>query len=433
MSSDEPLPHPPGEPTTPPGPANGQAVTPDGPAGKPDGEAIIPSVLPDVDDLPWVLPDLPEPKLPPVRRPRPGFWMSVIWCMAVVSAMQLLPTFVLGAAMIAEVMQNPQRYAVDPQDRKGPFSASLELTTALLGSQTVKTVSPYAQAAAHATMFVFAWAALRTTVGPDWRRRLAVTRPSFAHLALLLLGFPALMLLNEGLEQVIGRVVPSLRDLGLPFDMEQLIKPFAEMPWPAALLVVAVAPGVAEELFCRGFLGQGLVGRYGVIAGIVLTSVFFGLIHMIPQQATFAVLMGVVLHFVYQTGRSLLLPMLLHFLNNGLAVLAFSTGADDQLRFPALRELANIAKHNPGLVYPAAAVLVAAVAFALYRSRARLVDTGEPGAAPWRPPYPGVEYPPEGSGTVVVRPLPDLVTWAAVVVGTAVFVAGCYVALAGAG
>ena len=28
-----------------------------------------------------------------------------------------------------------------------------------------------------------------------------------------------------------------------------------------SVLVVAVGPAVAEELFCRGFLGHGLVGR----------------------------------------------------------------------------------------------------------------------------------------------------------------------------
>jgi hypothetical protein len=92
-------------------------------------------------------------------------------------------------------------------------------------------------------------------------------------------------------------------------------------------------------------------------------------------------------------------------------------------------ELDAAADKRPDLVYGGAVVLLLAVCYALYQSRARLVAADGTEPPPWRPAYPGVEYPPPGSDTRVAHPRPS---WAAVVVavaGFAVFVALCYLAV----
>src|SRR5262249_58365629 len=121
-------------------------------------------------------------------------------------------------------------------------------------------------------------------------------------------------------------------------------------------------PGVSEELWCRAFLGRGLVGKYGVFWGMLMASFFFGAIHGDPRQATYAAAMGVVLHSIYLFSRSLLVPMLLHFGNNALGIAL--------TRIEALKAL-DSAEDVPWLLFAAAAVLLALCLVAFWQSRAR--------------------------------------------------------------
>jgi hypothetical protein len=178
--------------------------------------------------------------------------------------------------------------------------------------------------------------------------------------------------------------------------MEDMVKIFSQWPAAFAVLVIGVGPGIGEELWCRGFLGRGLVGTHGVLLGVLASSFFFGLIHLDPCQGTMAMLMGLWLHFVYLTTRSLWLPMLLHFLNNSFAVVA--------PRIPQLETFDAKPSDIPLFVYLAGALLLAAVAYGLYRSRARLEAEGAEPILSWRPAYPGVEYPPSDSGRHVIHP-----------------------------
>ena len=132
-----------------------------------------------------------------------------------------------------------------------------------------------------------------------------------------------------------------------------------------------------------------------------------------------AMTIGVMIHYIYLTTRSLLLPMLLHFLNNSMAMVL--------PRIPALKELDDQSNNLPRIALTGAGLLLAAVIWALYESRARL--TADEGRAPWQPPYPGVAWPPPDSGTRVVAPWPSALSLALVAVGLAAFVGGLWAAL----
>jgi hypothetical protein len=103
-----------------------------------------------------------------------------------------------------------------------------------------------------------------------------------------------------------------------------------------------------------------------------------------------------VLHYVYLTTRTLLLPMLLHFLNNALAVTL--------IRFEPAKAFLRDPGQIPVVVYALAGLLLAAVCWALYQGRARVVSDS-PDA--WRPASPGAAWPPEGSGARIERPWPS--------------------------
>ncbi len=87
------------------------------------------------------------------------------------------------------------------------------------------------------------------------------------------------------------------------------------------LMVFAVTPAICEELAFRGFILSGLArgGRLAIAVGI--SSLMFGIIHMIPQQAFNAALLGLVLGLLAIYSRSLLPAMAFHFFNNAIATL----------------------------------------------------------------------------------------------------------------
>jgi hypothetical protein len=172
-------------------------------------------------------------------------------------------------------------------------------------------------------------------------------------------------------------------------------------PWPVWLgvLIIGVGPGVIEEFFCRGYLGRGLVARYGPVGGVLLTSMLFGMLHLAPLYALGTMVMGVLLHLTYLATRSLWVPVTLHFLNNTLSVLTL-------LGVQTTRGLDAAPDEVPALAYLLAFALTGVGMWALWTARARLV-TQAPDRPAWRPEFPGVELPPAGSGTVVRHRLPN--------------------------
>lgn len=115
----------------------------------------------------------------------------------------------------------------------------------------------------------------------------------------------------------------------LPMPKELPIDRFFQTPaeaWVLSLFGVTVAP-LMEELFFRGFLYPVLVRRLGLVAGIGLTSLGFGLIHA-PQlgrawaPVLVVFLVGVALTVVRARTKSVAASMLVHIAYNGTLSLA---------------------------------------------------------------------------------------------------------------
>lgn len=93
------------------------------------------------------------------------------------------------------------------------------------------------------------------------------------------------------------------------------------VPWWLPLLAFAVTPAVCEELAFRGFILSGLQRARNPWVPIILSSVAFGVIHMIPQQVFNAMLVGIVIGLMAVKSRSLFPCIWFHFLFNGTQVL----------------------------------------------------------------------------------------------------------------
>lgn len=152
---------------------------------------------------------------------------------------------------------------------------------------------------------------------------------------------------------------------------------------PVMLLIIAVGPAISEELVFRGMIGRGLVARWGVIAGVTISSLMFAVVHMHPVHAAAVLPIGFVLHFAYLTTRSFWAPVLLHFLNNAWATIATRMQQGDRLE--AMKEPTSV------LLVLASVVAIAALGTLLYRTRIRYV---QPDGHEWDPGYVTAERPP---------------------------------------
>lgn len=100
------------------------------------------------------------------------------------------------------------------------------------------------------------------------------------------------------------------------------------------LLCVSVFAPVFEEWLCRGMVLRGLLGNnVKPVWAIVISAVFFAVIHLNPWQAVPAFMLGCLFGYVYYRTGSLKLTMLMHFVNNTFALVTS--------RIPALEGMEN--------------------------------------------------------------------------------------------
>lgn len=80
-------------------------------------------------------------------------------------------------------------------------------------------------------------------------------------------------------------------------------------------LLVVVSP-ISEEIFYRGFVYPVARNRTGVLGGILLTSLFFSLIHVDPRSTLVLFIISLVLCYLYEKSRNLIPAICVHAFYN---------------------------------------------------------------------------------------------------------------------
>ncbi|MFO0841641.1 MAG: CPBP family intramembrane glutamic endopeptidase [Gemmataceae bacterium] len=354
-------------------------------------------------DEPASPPPPPKPKGFPLH---PNFWWGLLWSvgsllLTQVPAAAVIIVILLGVTLLFPRLVPPEAM----QDAAGMMQNPVILIAMGLGLVI-----------AHLLLFALSLVCLRILAGRDWHRQVALRPPSAGHVLLTFAIVPAFMVLASASTYFFGEL------LGFPSLLKMVMGDLEGMTGPAMVIaaaIIGVLPAFSEEFWCRAFLGRGIVGKHGYVLGVLGTSFLFGAIHLDPVQGCMAMVLGVVMHYAYLTSRSLLVPMLLHFLNNTLAVAL--GGVETWQKVVPNKDL------PAWPVLAAAGLLLLAVAYAFYQSRARLVTPEA--AEPWRPPYPGVVCPPPGSATAVLSPGLSALSTILVLAGLAAFAAAAFAAL----
>ena len=107
----------------------------------------------------------------------------------------------------------------------------------------------------------------------------------------------------------------------MPEWLEKVMDQMLEgSPLWATILSVSVFAPLFEEWLCRGMILRGLLTKMKPATAIVISAAFFAILHMNPWQAIPAFCLGLLFGFVYYKTGSLKLTMLMHCVNNTMAV-----------------------------------------------------------------------------------------------------------------
>ncbi len=167
------------------------------------------------------------------------------------------------------------------------------------------------------------------------RSGLGLNRPAWPYLiAALLFGFATwpwvfeIVIIAQGLG--IRGFDPSQIE-----NVESLLAGWKQVPLWLIVFCLGIVPGICEEAFFRGFLFSGLKQHLGAAATIAISSISFGLFHVVlsggaaPERFLPSTLMGVLLGWVAWHSGSTIPAMILHAVHN--STLLIVTQSKDHL------------------------------------------------------------------------------------------------------
>lgn len=114
---------------------------------------------------------------------------------------------------------------------------------------------------------------------------------------------------------MLAPVAPWLVD----FMLEALPIPDTPLYIVFTVFTIAMLAPVVEEFMFRGVLLKRMIGKTSVWGGILISSLLFGILHL---DVIGAFLFGIVASLLYLRTNNLLVPILLHIINNSLAAVA---------------------------------------------------------------------------------------------------------------
>ena len=339
------------------------------------------------DEPPRVDLDVPMARRAPREPPQPGFWLATILTFAY---WIVLIGFMVGFIVVAA-------FLIGFFGPKGALETKPGADAGKIGSLSpaLRDAVAWSFPAGYFGGLLFSVVILRALVGRSWIRDIGLARLPLVHLLLAVLAMPGFVIVSSALAQLLQPIDPAIfgllgfGEVGDQGEMLRLL--FQDFHWSFAVFAIGVGPGVVEELWCRGFLGRGLVGRNGWFVGIALSSLFFGALHVWPPSYVLVTAaMGAGLHFAYVASRSLWVPIAIHLANNSFAALG-------SVQAISTEGMEAAAQANPVPIVALASCLLICCGLAMWQARWT-----------WPGEQPGLLIPPARSGLKLTRSRPSL-------------------------
>ena len=95
------------------------------------------------------------------------------------------------------------------------------------------------------------------------------------------------------------------------------------------ILLIGILPGIGEELLFRGIIQKEITTKLkNPHIAIFITALIFGIFHFQVTGFLPKFIIGMVLGYAYYFSKSLILPMILHVINNSFATISFYFAGD---------------------------------------------------------------------------------------------------------
>lgn len=135
----------------------------------------------------------------------------------------------------------------------------------------------------------------------------------------------------------------------IPDIMEQSFD-ILQSGWGGILAIAIIGP-VLEELLFRGAITKALLQQYSPTKAILISALLFGVFHINPAQILPAFLIGILFAWTYYKTGSLIPCILMHVLNNSLAVYL-------SIQYPEAKNMDDLISGTPYLIVLSGAVLL---------------------------------------------------------------------------
>lgn len=131
----------------------------------------------------------------------------------------------------------------------------------------------------------------------------------------------------------LGTIIPSewlLEQMNLPNVNAELFAKIMATPW--GYLAICIFAPLVEEVVFRGAILRALLESYRPWIAILISALFFAVVHFNPAQMPHAFLIGVLMGWMYWRTGSIIPGILLHWVNNTVAFVVANL-------FPGLSEM----------------------------------------------------------------------------------------------
>tara|TARA_B100000530_G_scaffold214572_1_gene137665 strand:+ start:115 stop:903 length:789 start_codon:yes stop_codon:yes gene_type:complete len=127
-----------------------------------------------------------------------------------------------------------------------------------------------------------------------------------------------IIILSDELDRIIQIFLPAPEYI---LDLNGLLQPESIVGFFLLFIAVVIIAPLGEELLFRGFLQQILEKHWkDVTRAVLVTALFFAMIHMNPYWFVQIYILGILLGFLAWKTKSVLPPLILHGINNAMAM-----------------------------------------------------------------------------------------------------------------
>ncbi len=211
----------------------------------------------------------------------------------------------------------------------------MSISMALPGGQTIRIITAIGQ-----LLFLLLPALLITKVYyGDIKSALKIKAPKLTHLLYFSIGLSILVGINQYYIYIQNFIFDFLAEKivfinylkSLLTQLDKLVEESYKLIMSynnsyhlvTLIVVISIIPALAEEVLFRGLIQKGFEVTTKPVYAALITAVFFSLFHMSPYGIIPLAALGFYFGYAAYKTQSLIIPMILHFLNNFVSVMIY--------------------------------------------------------------------------------------------------------------